>query len=274
MMVVYILVTAFFGYWAFAFTLASLFSFGKEEIASILVLLVVTLLCWAPTIFFGRKAHRKWREKHPAPTDEEKAQRIEERRLKAEAKQAERAELQRQRGEAKREAAELKAQQEFERNIAKIAEYVYCDEEQLAKYFIDGELPTVYRPTTLLMKSEEEVRYYGAAVYKITKTKAVGRTSGHRGASIRVAKGVTLHTGGSVGRTVYDDVTDTYNGEIVLTNQRIVFVNPQKGFEVALKSVTAITPAGGEVVIQAKTKAYRLALASSEIFLKSVNQTV
>lgn len=274
MIVIFLLATLFFGYWALMFTFIFLIGLAQGAISSALLVLLFALAAWLPTVFFGRKVYKRWRKRHPAPTEEEKAQRREERRIRAEEKQAQREEKLRQKQEAEREAAQLKAQQEFESNVAMLTEYVYCSEEQMAKYFINGELPTEYRLTSLLLKEGETVKYYGTAIQHITKNKAIGRTGGYGGASIRIAKGVTLRTGSSAGHTIYGDVTDSYSGEIVITNQRIVFINEQKGFEVALKSVTAITPMDEEIVIQAKTKAYRLFVTLPELVLACVNQTV
>ena len=76
----------------------------------------------------------------------------------------------------------------------------------------------------------EVAHYYAPATKIVTKNKAVGRTGSGAGVRVRVAKGVSVSTGGGSSRTVYGEVTETYSGAIVLTNRRIVFIHNQAGF--------------------------------------------
>lgn len=266
MFYVYSIISIIAGFFALIFTII----LGQAKGAAILVVLLFALPMWALAIFFGRKAQRKWREKHPPMTYEEQ-------KLRADAKQAERAELQRKKEEARQEAARLKAQQEEERQLQKtveeMAKNIWCSSNQLEDFLRNGTLPTEYLETPVLLASGETVRYYGAAIYTIIKNKAIGRTGGGAGASFRIAKGVTIHSGRSASQTIYGDVTEEYPGEIVLTDQRLIFLHPQKGFEMKLSSIVAVSAAGGpQIVVQAKSKAYTFYLGSPEIFMQLIRK--
>lgn len=136
-----------------------------------------------------------------------------------------------------------------------------------------GVLPELASVPVVL--SEGEVaHFYAPARRYITKTKAVGRTGSGGGVSVRVAKGVSVRTGGGASQTVYDDVTDSFGGVVVLTNRRIVFLAKQNGFDCKLSAISAILPEGNGLMIQAGAKNYRLAVAQQGYFSKALDMVV
>lgn len=130
-----------------------------------------------------------------------------------------------------------------------------------------GGLP-VLTGVPVILADGEAAHFFGPARRYITKTKAVGRTGSGSGVSVRVAKGVSVRTGGGASRTVYDDVTDSFAGQVVLTNRRIVFLAKQNGFDCKLDAISAIAPEGDRLLIQAGAKTYRLAVAQQGHFAK------
>lgn len=130
-----------------------------------------------------------------------------------------------------------------------------------------GGLP-VLTGVPVILADGETAHFFGPARRYITKTKAVGRTGSGSGVSVRVAKGVSVRTGGGASRTVYDDVTDSFAGQVVLTNRRIVFLAKQNGFDCKLDAISAIAPEGDRLLIQAGAKTYRLAVAQQGHFAK------
>ncbi len=103
------------------------------------------------------------------------------------------------------------------------------------------------------------------------RTRAVGRTGSGAGVRVRVAKGVSVSTGGGSSRTVYGEVTETYSGAIVLTNRRIVFIHNQDGFECKISALTAVTPVDGSVVVQAGSKTYQFSAARQDLFVSALS---
>lgn len=85
---------------------------------------------------------------------------------------------------------------------------------------------------------------------------------GSTGVSVRVAKGVTLRSGTSKGVPIRKDVTDTFNGEIAITNKRIVFLG-DKGFEITYGQITAIDYYSDAIAFQVKSNRY--VISSPEI---------
>lgn len=136
-----------------------------------------------------------------------------------------------------------------------------------------GVLPVL--PGVPVVLGEGEVaHFFGPARRYITKTKAVGRTGSGGGVSVRVAKGVSLRTGGGASQTVYNDVTDSFVGQVILTNRRIVFLAKQNGFDCKLDAISAITPEGDRLMIQAGAKTYRLTVDRQGHFAKALDMVV
>lgn len=149
-------------------------------------------------------------------------------------------------------ANKVKKQKEA-RQAAQVARNTPFMEENAISAIAQGELPVV-TGTPVLLEEGEVAHYYAPATKIVTKNKAVGRTGSGAGVRVRVAKGVSVSTGGGSSRTVYGEVTETYSGAIVLTNRRIVFIHNQAGFECKISALTAVTPVDGSVVVQARDR--------------------
>ena len=130
-----------------------------------------------------------------------------------------------------------------------------------------GGLP-VLSSVPVILEEGEQAHFFAPARRYITKKKAVGRTGSGGGISVRVAKGVSVRSGGGASQTVYDDVTDAFAGRLILTNRRIVFLAEQNGFECKLSAISAIAPEGGRLLIQAGSKSYGLADTQQGHFAK------
>lgn len=97
----------------------------------------------------------------------------------------------------------------------------------------NGILPEVVG-TPLILKNGEVCHYCGRARRLITKEKTVGYAGGTAGVSVRVAKGVTLRTGGIRAHAVKQNVQEGFSGVLYFTNKRIVFQADQNGFSLTL----------------------------------------
>lgn len=128
-----------------------------------------------------------------------------------------------------------------------------------------GGLPTIVG-TPVVLEEGEAAHYYAPAIRFVTKNRIVGHTGGGAGVSVRVAKGVSVRTGGGSSQNVRSDVTDDFTGAVVLTNRRLVFLHNQAGFECKLSSVSSVTPLTDSILIQSGVKSYQLSVARSDLF--------
>lgn len=106
-------------------------------------------------------------------------------------------------------ANKVKKQKEA-RQAAQVARNTPFMEENAISAIAQGELPVV-TGTPVLLEEGEVAHYYAPATKIVTKNKAVGRTGSGAGVRVRVAKGVSVSTGGGSSRTVYGEVTETYS---------------------------------------------------------------
>ena len=159
-------------------------------------------------------------------------------------------------------ANKVKKQNEA-RQAAQVAKNTPFMEENAISAIAQGELPVV-TGTPVLLEEGEVAHYYAPATKIVTKNKAVGRTGSGAGVRVRVAKGVSVSTGGGSSRTVYGEVTETYSGAIV-------FIHNQAGFECKISALTAVTPVDGFVVVQAGSKTYQFSVARQDLFVSALS---
>lgn len=78
-----------------------------------------------------------------------------------------------------------------------------------------------------------------AATFK-DKEQIVGYTGESAGVSVRVAKGVTVRTGGRGGRAVRDTVRQVNMGDLLVTNKRVMFVGKDDSFEFKIEKISTV----------------------------------
>lgn len=105
------------------------------------------------------------------------------------------------------------------------------------------ELPVIAQPIAVVMRPGEICHYQTAASVLQIKNQVVGHTGGYRGVSVRVAKGLTLHSGSSRGHAVRADVVHTYPGTFTITSRRVIMTG-EKGFDHPISKLTALSPYG------------------------------
>ncbi len=100
------------------------------------------------------------------------------------------------------------------------------------KEFKAGRFDPESFPVDIPLKKDEIVYFKSASALVETKTTRK-YVSGNRGMSFRIAKGVYYRVGGSQGysQSVKEDVHKT-DGELIITNKRIVFAGDIQSFEV------------------------------------------
>lgn len=93
----------------------------------------------------------------------------------------------------------------------------------------------------VLLQDDEIIVYAVPANSFTEKEKTIGYERGYSGASMRVAKGLTIHAGGSKGAPIRKMVRDYHNGDFIITNKRIIFFSIHSGFEFKLEKLTSIS---------------------------------
>lgn len=104
-------------------------------------------------------------------------------------------------------------------------------------------LPVV-NPISVILRPGKICHYQESASVLQVKNEVVGHTSGSAGVSVRVAKGLTLHSGGSRDYAIRQAVSHLHPGLFTIMNQRFIMTG-EKGFDHPLSKLTAMTPYNG-----------------------------
>jgi len=94
------------------------------------------------------------------------------------------------------------------------------------------------KPSHALLKAGEKA--YASAQAVLHELKTVGYKAGSRGISVRVAKGVTLRSGSIRGHAVKGDIA-VASGELVVTDQRVIFAGDRKSFVIPMAKLVNVT---------------------------------
>lgn len=94
----------------------------------------------------------------------------------------------------------------------------------------------------LFLPKDEVIIYAAPATSYVDKYKTVGYSGKSFGASIKVTKGLTIHSGEQGGELIRRSVRDSFTGVYIITNKRIIFVSNTDGFEYKLEKLTAVIP--------------------------------
>ena len=106
-------------------------------------------------------------------------------------------------------------------------------------YELDIGFPIV-KYTGFYPKAGEIVLYVVPAATFKDKEQLVGYTGKSAGASVRVAKGLTMRTGSYGSQPIRDTMRKHNFGDLIITNKRIVFIGKDDNFEFAINKVSAV----------------------------------
>lgn len=120
--------------------------------------------------------------------------------------------------------------------------------KRIANEIMNGKLPK-FTPSTILLKQNEICHFMNKAALVVQKKEKMYK-SRRNGASYRITKGFTLHSGGSTTKPVEQVWYEYKEGVIFVTNKRIIFVAPENGFEKRITDLTAIVPYTDAIALQ------------------------
>lgn len=140
---------------------------------------------------------------------------------------------------------------------------VYLTKDQIERLEQKIELPILDTP--VFLNYGEVAVYHSQATRQETKNRVVGRTGSYGGGTVRIAKGLSIHTGGSSSRPIYGDVSMQYPGEFIITNERVIFLSSQKGFELKHQNITAATAYKDGFAFQSKNTSYVLLVPRADL---------
>lgn len=147
--------------------------------------------------------------------------------------------------------------------------------QRISNEIMTGTLPT-FRPSTIMLWNNETCHFMDKAALVVQKTEKVYK-SRRNGGSYRMTKNFTIHSGGSTTRPVEQHWYEFKEGIIFVTNERIIFVASENGFEKKIKNLTAVIPYSDAIALQFGSLTITIMLPQSQLMvmvLKMVYQNL
>lgn len=134
----------------------------------------------------------------------------------------------------------------------------------------NGKLPNI-QGTNLNLSKEEICCYMDSAYTFRDKTTTTGYTGKRSGMSIRIAKGLSYHTGGSGSKAIRETQRTTYDGILYLTTKRIIYTSQKDSFDKTFDKITLIQEASDGLMIQIGSNTYSIVTNTHSEFIKVFN---
>ena len=116
-----------------------------------------------------------------------------------------------------------------------------------------------------------EVCYYcntASAIHQ--KNIVTERISGGAGVSLRVAKGISIRTGGGNSQVIRENVNEYFDGTLYITNIRIILLSPKYGFDIYISKITQLLYKDFGLEIFSGSKCYQVFTTDGENIRKLV----
>ena len=109
----------------------------------------------------------------------------------------------------------------------------------LVPFYLQVGFPEIFY-NSFIPKQKEFIMYAApVAVYK-DKERVVGYKGGYVGYTARLFKGFSIHQGSSRGVPVRKNIRKFINGDLIATNQRVVFISDEEGFEIKSENIISL----------------------------------
>lgn len=112
----------------------------------------------------------------------------------------------------------------------------------------------VIQDPNINLQKDEVCFYSGTAQAYHKKNVVTGYSGRSAGVSVRVAKGLSVHTGGSGGKSIRGDVVEKYPGRFYLTNKRLILLAEKYGFAVSIPKILQIQFRSDGIIIHLESK--------------------
>ena len=135
---------------------------------------------------------------------------------------------------------------------------------------LNGRLP-ILRTDKIFLKNGEVCHYIDKAIFekKITRKRYVRRNNGYSMPGL--FNGTRINMGGGHTDVVDNVQYETYRGIIYLTNQRVIFVGDQNGFDKRLDDLVATTPWSNCIELQFSKETYKLFVPDGNVINRALH---
>lgn len=135
--------------------------------------------------------------------------------------------------------------------------------QRISNEIMTGQLPK-FNPSNLMLGKNETCHFMDKAALVVKQKERSYRT--HRGgSSYKVTKNWTWHSANGTARPIDQEWYEYKEGVVFVTNQRIIFVAPENGFEKKISGLTAIIPYSDAITMQFNGKEISLVMPKAQL---------
>lgn len=129
----------------------------------------------------------------------------------------------------------------------------------------------VIKKPSISLKDGEVCFYQKRASAYNVKNVVVGRKSGSAGVTMRLAKGVSIHTGNSASENIRQNVGEHFEGTLYITNMRIVLLAPKYGFDVSIPKISSLSQRKDGFQVYSGAKCHNVLTSDVKQIIKILN---
>ncbi len=135
--------------------------------------------------------------------------------------------------------------------------------QRISNEIMSGQLPT-FRPSTIMLGKNETCHFMDKASLAV-KQKEKQYHSRRSGGSYKWTKNYTSHSSSSTTKPVEQEWYEFKDGVVFVTNERIIFVAPEHGFEKKIKNLTAVIPYTDAIALQFGSQTITIMLPQAQL---------
>ena len=135
--------------------------------------------------------------------------------------------------------------------------------QRISNEIMTGQLPK-FNPSTILLGQNETCHFMDKAALAV-KQKERSYSSRRGGSSYKVTKNWTMHNTHGTTRPIDQEWFEFKDGVVFVTNERIIFVAPEHGFEKKVKNLTAVIPYTDAIALQFGSQTINLMMPQSQL---------
>lgn len=135
--------------------------------------------------------------------------------------------------------------------------------QRISNEIMTGNLPK-FNPSTIMLGKNETCHFMDKAAL-VVKQKERSYASRRSGSSFKVTKNWTMHSSNGRAKPIDQEWYEFKEGVVFVTNERIIFVAPEHGFEKKTKNLTAVIPYTDAVALQFGNQTINLMMPQSQL---------
>lgn len=137
--------------------------------------------------------------------------------------------------------------------------------QRISNEIMTGQLPK-FNPSTIILGKNERCHFMDKAALAVRKQEK-SYTTHRAGNSYKMTKNWTVYSTNGRSKPIVQEWYEFKEGVVFVTNERIIFVASEHGFEKKIKNLTAVIPYTDAVALQFGSQTINLMMPQSQLMV-------